>query len=211
MWLNTGAAALLYTSGTFELRTQPVKVLDGLDGHGRCVSPAPDPHSRNPVLVYPSDLPPAILHLERKHIAHIDLIAHAKARARDDTQRHRERVAGRPDELLHALAQNVLERGVQRGVVGRLEQARGEVEHALAEVVARAVDVCAVRDQPPYEREGMRELVAAPVGVEEVEDVDRDDGVEARELAVEVGLSVRVGVIDREKGWRHVRRAGRPR
>ena len=72
--------------------------------------------------------------------------------------------------------------------VGYSRRAGDEIQDALPEVVARAVDVCAVLEQAPDERERAGQLMAAAVRVEKVQDVDGDYGVQARHIPVEVRL-----------------------
>lgn len=68
------------------------------------------------------------------------------------------------------------------------EPGQEEQEGVAAEVVERALGVCAGLEDVVDPIEGRAQLVAAAVHVEEGEGVDADDGVDARAGRVEVGL-----------------------
>ena len=118
------------------------------------------------------------------------LEAQADGRPGEHAHRERERVVGcGAGALEDAFAEERGESRVQGCIARGAQELRGEEEEALGGlVVARAVEVGAVLEHAEDPFEGGSDLVSAPAGVEEAQDVERYDGIRAWTLGVKVGL-----------------------
>ena len=100
------------------------------------------------LLVHPSELPPAVLALERQKRREVALHAQADRRAREHAHGECERVAGAACALEYACAQERREARVQRRVGSAAQEPCRKEEEAFGRfVVPRAVQVGAMLEQ----------------------------------------------------------------
>lgn len=170
-------------------RMAVVEAFDGLHSQDGGETAIAELEARCAVLVDPTDLEAAIVALHRQQTTHIDFVFDPDKVADVDPHSQCYGIAIGTNTFLSALLEQRHQQGVEVGVVDGFEKAgKTEEETFRRGVIAGALQVGSVEKNFIHPVEGPREVLSAPIGVEERESVDANDWIKARSIMIKVRL-----------------------
>lgn len=170
-----------------------IEGLDGIDCEGCGQTAVSDVDPGRTVFVHPASFPTAVFLLESEKGSKVHFVPDSNGCASKDTHGEGKSITFRSYPFLDALAEDRAEGKIGFSTLDLFEETSHEKQEAFwSGIVAGAIGIPPIDEDFSDPCESSGEFIAAPIGVEEGEDIYTDNWVEAQSPLIKICLGKRV-------------------